>query len=166
MRKTAVLCGAAALAGAAFSASLLAQSQGITSKDILDGFANPARWLTNAGDYSGQRHSPLKQITPANAKDLEIKWVFQMDSTEKLESTPLVVDGVMYVTQPPNDIIALDAKTGRIFWIYQYRVAPDARVCCGRVNRGLGLLGDTLFMLRGYSCPEAARRCRTRPCRS
>ncbi len=50
------------------------------------------------------------------------------------------------VTQPPNDIVALDAKTGRMFWIYQYKVSPDARVCCGRINRGLAILGNTLYM--------------------
>jgi alcohol dehydrogenase (cytochrome c) len=113
---------------------------------LLRADSEPENWLTYSGNNSGWRYSPLKQITPANAKTLEMKWAFQADSTEKLESSPLVVDGVMYVTQPPNDIIALDAKTGRIFWIYQYRVAPDARVCCGRVNRGLAILGDTLFM--------------------
>ena len=106
----------------------------------------PQNWLTYSGGNNGWRHSPLTQITPANAKNLEMKWVFQADSTEKLESSPLVVDGVMYVTEPPNTIIALDAKTGRIFWIYTYQVAADARVCCGRVNRGLAILGDTLFM--------------------
>lgn len=106
----------------------------------------PQNWLTYSGGINGWRHSRLKEITPANAKDLEMKWVFQADSTEKLEASPIVVDGVMYVTQPPNDIVALDARTGRIFWIYQYRVAPDARVCCGRVNRGLAILGNTLFM--------------------
>jgi glucose dehydrogenase len=88
----------------------------------------PQNWLTYSGGINGWRHSRLKEITPANAKDLEMKWVFQADSTEKLEASPIVVDGVMYFTQPPNDIVALDARTGRIFWIYQYRVAPDARV--------------------------------------
>src|SRR5262245_46572645 len=77
MRKTALTLGAAVAAGAALSVTLLAQGQGITSKDILDGFANPARWLTNAGDYTGQRHSPLKQITPSNASQLAPQWTFQ-----------------------------------------------------------------------------------------
>ena len=117
---------------------------------LLNATKEPHNWLMYSGSLNGWRHSPLTQITPANAKDLEMKWVFQADSTEKLESSPLVVDGVMYITQPPNDIIALDATTGRIFWIYQYRVAPDARVCCGRVNRGLAILGDTLFTLFPY----------------
>ena len=62
------------------------------------------------------------------------------------QSTPLVVDGIMYVTQRPNDVLALDAKTGRVFWLYRYTVSPDARVCCGANNRGVAILGDTLFM--------------------
>jgi alcohol dehydrogenase (cytochrome c) len=112
---------------------------------LLQAASEPQNWLTYSGGYAGWRHSPLTQITPENARTLEMKWVFQADSTEKLEATPLVVDGVMYVTEPPNTIVALDAKTGRVFWIYQHPVG-NARVCCGRVNRGLAILGDTLFM--------------------
>jgi glucose dehydrogenase len=53
------------------------------------------------------------------------------------QSNPLVVDGIMYVTQRPNDVVALDAKTGRVFWLYRYTPSPDARVCCGANNRGV-----------------------------
>src|SRR5258706_9249271 len=73
-------------------------------------------WLTYSGSYLSQRYSGLDQITRANVKDLEIRWVYQMRTQEKVEATPLVVDGVMYLTQPPNDVIALDAATGRVFW--------------------------------------------------
>ena len=62
------------------------------------------------------------------------------------QSTPLVVDGIMYVTQRPNDVLALDAKTGRVFWLYRHTPSPDARVCCGSNNRGVAILGDTLFL--------------------
>jgi len=72
--------------------------------------------------------------------------VFQAQSLQKFEATPLVVDGVMYVTQAPDDVMALDPKTGRAFWVYHYNPAPDARPCCGRVNRGVAMLGDTLFL--------------------
>ena len=125
------------------AASGLAQ---VTWDRLLNADKEPRNWLTFSGANNGQRYSTLSQITPANSANLEMKWVYQMDSTEKLEATPLVVDGVLYITQPPNDIVALDAKTGRVFWIYHYVVAPDARVCCGRINRGLAILGDTLFM--------------------
>jgi alcohol dehydrogenase (cytochrome c) len=103
-------------------------------------------WLMYSGTYMSQRYSALDQITPANVKGLEQKWVFQAESLQKFETTPLVLDGIMYLTQPPNDVVALDARTGRIFWIYQYKPAPDSKPCCGAVNRGLAILGDTLFM--------------------
>ena len=79
-------------------------------------------------------------------KDLELQWIYQASSLEKFEATPLVVDGVLYTVQAPNDIIALDAATGRTFWTYSYTPSPKARPCCGHVNRGLAILGNTLFM--------------------
>ena len=110
------------------------------------GRAGDRDWLTYSGDMLGQRHSPLTQITPANVKNLELQWVFQARSLEKFEATPLVVDGVMYTVQAPNDVVALDAATGRVFWVYPYIPSPLARLCCGRVNRGLAILENTLFM--------------------
>src|SRR5579872_3052275 len=86
------------------------------------------------------------QVSSANVKNLELKWVFQAQSLQKFEATPLVVDGVMYLTQSPNDVVALDAKSGRVFWLYHYAPSPAARPCCGIVNRGVAILGDTLFM--------------------
>ena len=125
------------------AASLSAQ----VSFDTLVHAANaPQDWLSYSGSYLSQRYSGLDQITPANVGSLEQKWVFQARSLEKFEATPLVVDGIMYTVQAPNDIVALDAVTGRIYWIYSYSPAPQARLCCGRVNRGLAILGDTLFM--------------------
>ena len=118
----------------------------VTSERLLNASKEPQNWLTYSGSYMSQRHSPLTQLTPANVKNLEQKWVFQAESLQKFEATPLVVDGIMYVTQPTNDVVALDAKTGRIFWIYRYAISPNARPCCGAINRGLAVLGDTLFM--------------------
>ena len=102
--------------------------------------------MTYSGAHSSTRHSLLDQITPSNAEDLELKWVFQARSLENFTSTPLVVDGIMYVTQAPNDVVALDAKTGRIFWVFEHVPSRSARPCCGRVNGGVAILGDTLFM--------------------
>ncbi len=62
------------------------------------------------------------------------------------QSNPLVVDGVMYVTERPNDVMAVDAKTGRVYWLYRYTPAPESKVCCGANNRGVAILGDTLYM--------------------
>ena len=125
------------------AASLSAQ---VSFDRLLHASDTPQDWLTYSGSYFSQRYSPLDQVTPGNVKNLEQKWIFQTRSLEKFEATPLVVDGVLYTVQAPNDIVALDAVTGRIFWIYSYSPVPQARLCCGRVNRGLAILGDTLFM--------------------
>ena len=131
---------------ALFLAVVTTSSAQVSQQQLLDAASAPQNWLMYSGSYQSQRYSTLSQITPANAKDLEIKWVFQADSVQKMEATPLVVNGVMYVTQPPNDIIALDAKEGRVFWTYHYPVPTDVHLCCGLVNRGLAILGNTLFM--------------------
>ena len=118
----------------------------VTYERLLRTADEPQNWLTYSGAFHSQRHSQLAQITPSNAENLRLQWVFQARSLEKFEATPLVVNGVMYLTQAPNDVVALDAKTGRVFWIYQHLPSQEARLCCGAVNRGLAILGDTLFM--------------------
>ncbi|HEY6509017.1 MAG TPA: hypothetical protein VIY56_13445, partial [Vicinamibacterales bacterium] len=79
---------------------------------ILRADRTPDEWLTYNGTVSAQRYSPLTQITPANVKNLELQWVFQARSLEKFEASPLVVGGVLYTVQAPNDVVALDAVTG------------------------------------------------------
>src|SRR5688500_17706260 len=132
----------------------------ITFRRILDADREPQNWLTYSGNVLGHRHSQLRQITPSNVKNLELAWIWQGrqsawrrvgpdpgSAEEKFEATPLVVDGVLYTVQAPNDVIALDATTGRIRWTYRHVITLRARdTCCGRVNRGLAILGDTLFM--------------------
>jgi len=137
------------LAFAAAGAALHAQ-QPVTFDRILRASQEPQNWLTYSGNLSGHRHTLLTEITPANVKNLELQWVFQTrtpaEPAEKFEATPLVVNGVMYTVMAPNHVVALDAATGRMFWMYSPRLSPLARVCCGRVNRGLAILGETLFM--------------------
>jgi alcohol dehydrogenase (cytochrome c) len=113
---------------------------------ILDANKEPQNWLTYSGTVLSQRYSLLNQITPANVRNLELKWIFQSRSLEKFEATPLVVDGILYTVQAPNDVVAIDARTGRVFWVYEYASSPEARPCCGRVNRGLAILNDVLYM--------------------
>jgi len=118
----------------------------VTFNRILNADKEPQNWLTYSGTELSQRHTLLTQITPVNVKNLELQWAFQARSLEKFEATPLVVDGVLYTVQAPNDVVAMDAVTGRVFWVSEYAPSPEARVCCGRVNRGLAILDDTLFM--------------------
>ena len=118
----------------------------VTFDRIVRAPAEPHNWLTYSGDLQGHRHSLLTQITPGNIRSLELAWAFQALSVEKFEATPLVIDGVLYTVQPPNDVVAIDAASGRIFWTYSYSPSMQARPCCGRLNRGLAILGDSLFM--------------------
>ena len=124
----------------------------ITEQDLLGGLKNPSRWLTFSGDYTGQRHSPLKQLTPQNVAGLVPQWIFQTELIgipgRGLENTPLVVDGILYVTGNYDEAWALDARTGRPIWSYRRRLPQNinATVCCGPVNRGFGILGDRLYM--------------------
>jgi len=106
----------------------------------------PQNWLTYSGSYDGRRFSPLQQITSENAATLAAQWVFQSPAPGKFEATPLVVDGVMYVTAQDNHAFALDARTGRTVWHYQRALPEKLRLCCGHVNRGFAILGDRLFL--------------------
>ena len=124
----------------------------ITDQDLVGGLKNPTRWLTFSGDYTGQRHSPLKQLTPQNVAGLVPQWIFQTDIPglpgRGIENTPLVVDGILYVTGNNNQAWALDGRTGRPIWNYPCRLPANfiASVCCGPVNRGFAILGDRLYM--------------------
>src|SRR5258708_21191121 len=85
---------------------------------LLNSGKEPQNWLTYSGTMMSQRHSPLTQITPENVKNLELQWIYQARSLEKFEATALVVDGIMYTVQAPNDVIALAAVPGRGYWTY------------------------------------------------
>jgi alcohol dehydrogenase (cytochrome c) len=130
------------------SVTLAAQTAGpqVTSQDQLDGLKDPTRWLTNGGDYNGHRHSPLTQITPENVNQLAAQWTFQTGTLGSFQTTPIVIDGVLYVTGFNNNAWAIDARSGRTIWRYRRDLPEDWRGCCGAVNRGFGVLGDRLFM--------------------
>ena len=144
---------AALLALSASPQGLVAQDDdpGVTYDDILQGLDDPSRWLTFSGDYSGQRHSPLRQITPENVHRLVPQWTFQTGNLTRgrgFETTPLVLDGVLYVTGSNNYAWALDARTGRRFWQYRRDLPDDLTYgASAPVNRGFGMLGDRLFMV-------------------
>ena len=132
----------AALAGPLFGPAAFGQ---VTFDRLLNAAREPQNWMTFGGTYQSTHYTLLNQITPENAKDLELKWVFQARSLDPYETTPLVVDGVMYTLQG-NDVVALDATSGRLFWMYRHITAADAKLCCGIISRGLAILGDTLYL--------------------
>ncbi len=131
---------------ALFVAAVYPLGAQVASDRILRAAGEPQNWLTYNGAYDSQRYSALARITPANVATLESKWVLQDQVFGAWQSNPLVVDGIMYLTERPNDVMAVDAKTGRMFWLYRYTPSPDARVCCGANNRGVAILGDTLYL--------------------
>ena len=122
------------------------QNPGVTYERLVNAAQEPQNWLMYSGQYNGQRFSRLKQLDDGNVENLKVKWVRQFRSFEKFETSPLVVDGMMYGTLPRNEVFALDAKTGIQYWKYRHPLPEKLAVCCGQVNRGLAMLGDTLYM--------------------
>jgi alcohol dehydrogenase (cytochrome c) len=107
---------------------------------------NLNNWLTYSGSYDSHRFSPDSQISSANASGLRLLWMRQYNAQEpSIETSPLVVDGYMFVTVPPNRVEALNAKTGNLIWAYDRDLPEHLSLCCGRVNRGLAVLGSTLY---------------------
>ena len=118
----------------------------VTFERLLNSAKEPQNWLSYSGDYAGDRFSVLDQVNTTTAQSLVVKWVYQTGATGKFETTPLVVDGILYATGQDDRAFALDARTGRPIWLYQRQLPSDIRPCCGRVNRGLAILGDKVFM--------------------
>lgn len=105
-----------------------------------------AQWLTYSGDDRGTRHSAVTEISPSNVRQLRAVWTFQTGVLGKWESSPLVVDDVVYATGPDNVAWAIDAKTGRTKWRYARQLPDGIKPCCGRVNRGFAIYKDKLLM--------------------
>jgi alcohol dehydrogenase (cytochrome c) len=118
----------------------------VTFERLLNASNEPQNWLTYSGDYAGRRFSTLDQVNKTNVHSLTAKWVYQTAATGKFETTPLVVDGILYATAQDDRAFALDARTGRPIWLFQHPLPSDIRPCCGRVNRGLAILGDKVFL--------------------
>jgi len=102
-------------------------------------FAAGGEWRSHGYDDAGTRFSPLTQITPDNARKLGLAWSYDLHSSRGVEATPLVVDGVMYVTAAWSIVHAIDVRTGKKRWEYDPKVPPEAgrKACCDAVNRGV-----------------------------
>jgi alcohol dehydrogenase (cytochrome c) len=101
--------------------------------------------LTN-GNYAQTRFHPARQIGRGNVKNLHVAWIFQTDVKESLETSPIVVDGVMYVTTSFSHVYALNAKTGEQLWHYNHKMGLVTTFCCGPNNRGVQVLGDLVYL--------------------
>lgn len=138
--------GVSSASNAAVPTWVPAPDLNVSFSRIKNAAQEPDNWLTYWGDYEGTHYSRLDSITPANVKSLRSQWTFQYGGSN-VQATPLVVDGLMFVTGPLNNAAALDARTGRPIWRYTRRL-PDAvhSHCTVMTNRGFGILGDRLFM--------------------
>jgi alcohol dehydrogenase (cytochrome c) len=116
--------------------------------------SEPENWLTYYGAYDAQRYSPLDQINAENVRKLSPAWVFQAGSsgmhagasTYSFEASPLVVEGVMYVSGPDGKVWAIDAVTGEELWRYKHASPFDTSLCCGNVNRGVAVGHGKVYM--------------------
>ncbi len=109
---------------------------------------DPGDWLMVRRTYDGWNYSPLDQISRRNAKRLQPLWVFSTGATNGHEAPPLVNRGVMFVTTPGNQVIALDAKNGSVLWRYRRPLAEDV-VLMHPTSRGVALSGDKVFFAAG-----------------
>ena|SRR5437773_11931646 len=133
LRVAAVILAMGSLPGSAQQA----ETPQVTFQNLRDGLKDPTRWVIYGGDYGSQRHSPLTQITPQNVQRLTPQWAFQTETLGKFEATPVVLDGVIYITGPEDIGWALDARTGRQIWRYKRDLPNGVIACCGRVTAGL-----------------------------
>jgi PQQ-dependent dehydrogenase (methanol/ethanol family) len=152
------LGGAFAVAGfvaaGAFSASAQEVEGGTlfgnmktVTQDMMDrADSDGNNFLHTNGNYEQTRYYPARQINTSNVKNLRPAWIFQTEIVESQETTPIVVDGIMYITTSFNHVYALDARTGQQIWHYKHKMGPITTYCCGPNNRGVAAYGDKVFM--------------------
>src|SRR4051812_15689822 len=107
-----------------------------------------ANWLMIRRTYDGWGYSPLTEITPENVKRLRLVWAFSTGETRVHEAAPIVNNGVMFVSTPNNQVIAINAKTGNLLWRYQ-RPRPEGAFVPHETNRGVALYRDKVFYAAG-----------------
>ncbi len=128
------------------SSTLYGDMQTVT-QDLLDKAAGDANnFLHTNGNYEQTRFYPAQQINRENIHKLKRSWVFQTEIKESMETSPIVINGVMYVTTSFNHVYALNAATGKQMWHYKHAMGDITTYCCGPNNRGVAAYGDKLYM--------------------
>jgi PQQ-dependent dehydrogenase (methanol/ethanol family) len=159
-RTRCALAVGAALLGAAFGAHGQGEVSGqaaVTGSGVPKAVSVPqakldasgrdaANYLQSNGDYANTRYHPAAQINATNVAKLKPAFVFQTEVLESMETAPIVVDGVMYLTTSYNHLYAIDATTGKEFWHYKHKQGPVTTFCCGPNNRGVAVLDDKVYM--------------------
>ncbi len=115
---------------------------------LVDADNEPGSWMSHGRDYAEQRFSPLDQIHEGNVGELGLAWSFDLGSTRGVEATPIVVDGVLYVTASWSHVFALDAGSGELLWKYDPQVPGSwgRNACCDVVNRGVAVWKGAVYV--------------------
>jgi alcohol dehydrogenase (cytochrome c) len=117
------------------------------SQDLLNRAAGDgSNFLQTNGNYGQTRFHPARQINTGNVRGLHVAWIFQTDILDTMETSPIVVNGVMYVTTAFDHVYALNAKTGEQIWEYVHKMGPVTTYCCGPNNRGVAVYGDNVYL--------------------
>ena len=121
------------------------QPGGIDDNRLLGAGSDRANWLNYGRDYGNQRFSPLAQVDVGNVGRLRPAWIYQSGVSSTFQATPIVADGVMYVSLPFDHVVALDAKSGRELWRYTHKRRTD-KMCCGPANRGVAVAYGKVYI--------------------
>jgi len=126
--------------------ALYGDLQHVTQDMLTRAAGDGNNFLHANGNYHQTRYYPARQINTSNVKNLRPAWIFQTEVVDSMETSPIVVNGIMYVTTSFNHVYALDARTGRQIWHHKHKMGPVTTYCCGPNNRGVAVAGDRVFM--------------------
>jgi len=132
--------------GGAAGAAGTAPAANVTQAMLNNAASDNKNFLATNGNYGQTRFYPADQITTANVKKLKVAWIFQTDVRDTMETSPIVVNGVMYVTTAFDHLYALNAQTGEQLWHYKHDMGPITVYCCGPNNRGAAVYGDKVYL--------------------
>jgi alcohol dehydrogenase (cytochrome c) len=131
---------------AAAQGTSTASAPTVTPSMLERAAADGSNFLHTNGDYTQKRFYPNRQINTSNVKRLHPAWIFQTEVKESLETSPIVVNGVMYVTTSFSHVYALNAQTGEELWHYKHALGPITTYCCGPNNRGVAVSEDRVYL--------------------
>ena len=135
-----------AIAGEVENATLYGNMSLVTQNMLDHAYGDANNFLHTNGNYSQTRYYPSRQINTGNVKNLELAWSFNTEIVESMETTPIVVNGIMYISTSFNHVYALNAKTGEQLWHHIHEMGPITTYCCGPNNRGVFAYGDKIYM--------------------
>ena len=130
----------------AWSQTKAAPATPVTQDQLNAAAGDESNFLHTNGNYVQTRYFPGKQINTSNVGKLRAAWIFQTEVQEVLATTPIIANGVMYVTTAFNHVYALNAKTGEEYWHYKHAMAPVTTSCCGPINRGVAVYDDKVYL--------------------